>query len=52
MYFIFNTNYMLSLIANRAENLSRDMEADSRCNPKFTRAVEWIRDDLYSIINK
>lgn len=45
-------NNELIYVANNAKNLYKEMSADRHCQIKFTKAVEWINEDLMNIIQK
>ena len=48
---MFTQKDQLTMITNRCYRLWQEMAKDPRCNPKFTNAVEWVRDDLENLLN-
>ena len=43
-------NHELVFVTNKTKSLHREMSADRQCNPKYTKIVEWINDDLMNIL--
>ena len=48
---MFTQKDQITMIHNRCARLSIVMWIDPRCNPVFTNAVEWVRDDLDLLLN-
>lgn len=42
---------MLELISHQMTNLENEMLNDSRCNPKYSKAIWNIRDNINFILN-
>ena len=48
---MFTQAQQITMVHNRCARLWQEMAKDSRCNPVFTNAVEWVRDDLELLLN-